>query len=438
MSEKKTLLKGTFLLTASGILSRFIGFYNRIFLSKTIGAENIGIYQLIFPILMVIYCVTIQGIQTALTKLVASLSSQREEQSIRFLLRFSLLLSLMLAFFFTGILILFPEQLCTILLHRPDCASYLQLSAIAIPFVSIKGILHGYRIGRKKVGISASSHLFEQIIRVASIVALTHCINAKWTSTPYLAAIGMLLGEVLSCFYTVIYYCIAQKKDEMLQASAIPKDSIIREFFQLSIPLTGNRLIVSVLSGLQAMITPILLTQFYHNQSVAMELFGILSGMAMPFLFFPTAITNSLSTLVLPMISAAKANHNDKQIKKITYSCIIACMTMGIGCMLLFLIVGNSVGTMLFHESRVGEYIHKLAFVCPFFYVSSTLHAILNGLGKTKLTFYNNMIHTLIELLIMIILTPKIGIDGFIYSSFAGHIVLFILCANQIKKNILD
>lgn len=436
MSEKKALLRGTFILTAAGILSRFIGFYNRIFLSKTIGAENMGIYQLIFPVLTFVYCVTVQGIQTAMTKMVSSLHARHENSGITFLLRFSLLVSLALSFLFTGLLAVFSKEISITLLHHDDCALYLQLSAIAIPFVSVKGILHGYGIGLKKVGITASSQLIEQVVRVGFIVVLTKSVHQGWIHSPSLAIAGMLAGEIVSCLYSVLYYFLLNKAMGKQHSIPIPKDSIVRELFRLSIPLTGNRLVVSGLSSLQAIITPIVLTGYYGSQTTAMELFGILTGMAMPFLFFPTAITNSLSTLVLPTIAAAKAGHDESKIKKTTYSCILGCMAMGIGCMFFFLIFGNYAGSLLFHEPRAGHYIQQMAFLCPFFYVSSTLSAILNGLGKTRLTFYNNVTHTLVELLFLVALTPRIGINGFIYSSLIGHAVLFFLSACQIKDSI--
>lgn len=435
MSEKKTLLQGTLILTAAGILSRFIGFYNRIFLSKTIGAENMGIYQLIFPVLMFVYCVTIQGIQTALTKMVSALRTRKENSGILFLLRFSLLLSLMLAFFFTGLLVIFAKEISVNLLHHSDCILYLQLSAIAIPFVSIKGILHGYGIGLKKVGLSASSQLVEQLARVGCIIILAKSIEKGWIHSPYLAIAGMLAGEIISSLYSIIYYFAIKKNYGTQYAIPIPKESLIGELFRLSVPLTANRIVISGLNSLQSIITPIVLTKYYGSQTVAMELFGILSGMAIPFLFFPTAITNSLSTLVLPTIASAKANHNHKQIKKTTYSCVIGCMAMGIGFMFLFLLFGNYAGILLFHEERAGQYIQQMAFLCPFFYVSSTLNAILNGLGKTKLTFYNNIIHSLVQLLFLILLTPRMGINGFIYTSMIGHALLFILSAHQIKDS---
>ena len=68
---RQLLLRGTLLLTIAGILSRIMGFFYRIFLANTIGAEGMGIYQLIFPIYSVCFSLCASGIETAVSKLTA-------------------------------------------------------------------------------------------------------------------------------------------------------------------------------------------------------------------------------------------------------------------------------------------------------------------------------------------------------------------------------
>ena len=65
---KQNFISGTLLLTLTGILSRIIGFYYKIFLSRRIGAEGLGIYQLIFPVFALIISVSAAGIQTAISR----------------------------------------------------------------------------------------------------------------------------------------------------------------------------------------------------------------------------------------------------------------------------------------------------------------------------------------------------------------------------------
>ncbi len=67
---KNPLITGTLLMTASGIASRIIGFFYRIFLAQTIGAEALGIYQLIAPVFAMCFALTASSIQTSISKFV--------------------------------------------------------------------------------------------------------------------------------------------------------------------------------------------------------------------------------------------------------------------------------------------------------------------------------------------------------------------------------
>ena len=64
MKHMHILVKGTLILTLSGFLTKIIGFIYRIFLSHTIGAQGMGIYQLIFPVQALCFALTVGGIQT--------------------------------------------------------------------------------------------------------------------------------------------------------------------------------------------------------------------------------------------------------------------------------------------------------------------------------------------------------------------------------------
>ena len=71
-SLKNSLITGTLLLTLAGVLTRIIGFFYRIFLSRLIGAEGLGIYQLLSPVMALGFAVTAAGIQTAISRFVSS------------------------------------------------------------------------------------------------------------------------------------------------------------------------------------------------------------------------------------------------------------------------------------------------------------------------------------------------------------------------------
>ena len=97
MSRKQTIIRGTIILTITGFLSRFMGFFYRIFLSRTFGEEGVGLYQLIFPVYALCYSLTTAGIETAISRTVARKVSLGKEREAREFLLTGLSLSFFLA-----------------------------------------------------------------------------------------------------------------------------------------------------------------------------------------------------------------------------------------------------------------------------------------------------------------------------------------------------
>ena len=105
MNNKQFLLRGTIILTLTGFLSRIIGFFYRIFLSQTIGAEGMGIYQLIFPIHSICFAVAVGGIQTAISRFVAARIALKDEQGARDIFFIGTFLSVLLSLLCPGLYI---------------------------------------------------------------------------------------------------------------------------------------------------------------------------------------------------------------------------------------------------------------------------------------------------------------------------------------------
>lgn len=96
-STKSTLLTGTLFLTLAGILTRIIGFFYRIFLSRTIGAEGLGIYQLIAPVTAICFAFTAAGIQTSISKFVSMEVGRKNDAGAKTYLSIGLFISLCLS-----------------------------------------------------------------------------------------------------------------------------------------------------------------------------------------------------------------------------------------------------------------------------------------------------------------------------------------------------
>lgn len=123
------------------------------------------------------------------------------------------------------------------------------------------------------------------------------------------------------------------------------------------------------------------------TSSEALRLYGVLTGMALPCILFPSALTTSIGTVLMPAVSAAQASDDNRRIIRLLKQSVGSCFILGLGCCLFFLIFGNFLGRVLFHSSAAGSFILTLSWICPFLYTNTALTSIINGLGK-------NILHT--------------------------------------------
>lgn len=436
--SKNTIIKGTLILTIAGLLTRLIGFFYRIFLSKALGAETLGLYQLIFPVYGICYTIYASGIQTAISKLVAEEAAKGSTKSAKRVLKTGILLSVTLASIISVIIYSSSDFIATKLLLHAESASSLRILAYVFPFCGITACINGYYYGLKKAGVPALTQLVEQIVRVGFVyfVAL-YFGGGKIKATCELAVAGIVFGEIASNIYNLI--SLTTQKKEPKASAGVEKQyqsRFLNALLKMSVPLTANRLFISVLHSFEAILIPAMLQKSGLSDSEALSLFGILNGMAIPFLLFPSTITNSLSVLLLPAISEASAKQNTKLIAhtaavSIKYSLILGIFSTG-----FFLFFGSPLGMSVFHIEEAGTYLVVMAWLCPFLYTATTLSSIINGLGKAHLTFLNSVAGLSLRIILLALIIPKFGIYGYLISVLISQLVTTALDVIIVVKNI--
>lgn len=417
MGKRRTFIKGTIILIIAGVLSRIIGFFFRIFLSRTLGADGLGIYQLIFPIQGFCYALCAAGIQTVISGFVAANISSRKEASPLSILKNGLFLSVL--FSISAALFLHKNAgwIAIHILSEKRCTLPLQYLSYSIPFSSIHNCICGYYYGYNKAGIPAFSQLLEQVVRVAStyLVWLAVCGNGQ-NFTPQNAVLGAIAGEIFSSGFCILTLNISKIHGLQL--------NLIKKIAKASVPLTSNRVMLSIFQSAEAILLPAQLKNSGLSSSDALSIYGILTGMALPFIMFPATITNSMSTLLLPAIAQADSDNNQNRIKVSTESSVMVSMILGILCTGIFYRYGKDMGNVLFNNATSGYYLMVLAWLCPFMYLSTTLSSILNGLGHTSDTFILNIISITIRILFTLLLVPKYGISAYLCGVLVSQFVL--------------
>lgn len=437
------LLRGTVILTLAGFATRFIGFFYRIFLSNAMGAELMGIYQLVFPVFTICYTIFAMGIQTALSRLIASETGRGNYRNIYRILRIGILLSVGLALLLSFLVYIFADQIALRFLLEARSASSLRLVAIAFPFCGITACINGYYYGLKKTAVPATTQLVEQAFRVLVVYMIALYAGAGDIRVSCeIAVIGLVAGELASCIYNLTSIFFIKLPPDLsaegpgLQNTVSRRSTILHNLLSLSVPLSANRLLLSILHSIEAILIPAMLRRSGLSSQDAMVTFGVLNGMSIPFIMFPTAITNALAVLVLPTISEAQAAGNNNTIGKTTsitikYSLIIGIISSGV-----FIAFGRDLGNAVFHNEASGNYLTILAWLCPFLYLTSTLGSVINGLGKAHITFVNSVIGTISKIILIATLIPSQGINGYLFAVLIGQLIITALDACAVIRNV--
>ena len=440
MYNKKTILKGTFILTAAGLITRIIGFFNRIFLADLMGARELGVYQLIFPVYTVAFSFCCQGIQTALTKLVSEYYAKNETCILKRLLSVSLTISCSLGFLCFIVIYHFAPEISIHVLRSKECIPYLRIIAFGVPLIAVKGCINGFFLGMKNSSVSAVSLLIEQSARVIGIYLLSLFLIAPTGFDASIVVYGPIIGEIFSCLYAVIRFVLYSKKNPLFSA-AQSTDACSLSFFSTGklllkdcIPLTANRLSLTLLQSLESVLIPGMLYLYYQDNNLSLELYGILTGMSLPFIMFPSTITNSLSTMLLPAVSSANATKDTCFVRSTTEQSIHFCSIIGILSAAIFIIFGKELGIVVFDNQTSGEFLVQMALLCPFIYIATTLSSILNGLGKTTLNLLFFIISISIRIAFILFVVPVVGIKGYMWGLLISYLLLTMLVLIPINQ----
>lgn len=430
---KYALLTGTLLLTSAGLITRSLGFFYRIFLSRTIGAEGLGVFNLLHPVFGICFALCAGSIQTAISQSVAA-NVRRGRSTFRTGLTISVLISIILAY---GI-IQFKDFLAVHVLMEPRCAPLLIFIAVSVPCAAIHACINGYYYGMQRPQIPALAQIMEQTIRIGAVFLIADImLEAGMEITVQLAVLGHLIGEIASSLYTIVAYrFFPPKMPEGVTHIHSSFHETAPGLMEVAMPLMGNRLVLNILASVEAIMIPSRLQMSGLSDSAAFSVYGVLTGMALPFILFPSTVFNSLAVLLLPTVAKAQSEGDEKKIGSAISMSLRYCLYVGILCIGIFTLFGDDLGVSVFKDQTAGTYMTILAWLCPFIYLVTTMGSILNGLGLTSITFLQNVSALLIRLLFVLFGIPRFGILAYLAGLLVSELLLAMMHILTLRKRV--
>lgn len=398
----KSLVKTVALITGFSILTRIAGFLFRVYLSRAIGAEALGLYQVAFSVFIVLLTIVSSGLPFIVSRLTASYRVGENHKKQSGLLMSAIIIGLVVSALLCVCVLIF-RSIFSKLFTDASCMMILIVLLPALVFSSVYSVVRGALWGQGNYFGLCVSEFFEQIVRifvcvlmlspVASVV--TNSVSAAWSLTIACAA-SMV-------FVLLLYFIYGGRLSK-------PKD--FKQLLRRSTPITGVRVGGSLAQPLVALIIPARLMSIGYSSSQAMSLFGVAVGMTMPLLFVPSALIGALSTALVPDISMAVAKEDTKHIETRIRTSIIFALFISAMVVPLFAGAGEEIGQFLYGNSLSGLILASSAWIMLPMGLNNITSSLLNSLGYEIRSCINYFIGAIVMFLAMWFLPIICGINA--------------------------
>lgn len=419
----KRIFKAFFTVTSIAVITRGISFIFKIFISRELGAEVMGLYQICFSVFSLFAAVAVSGIPVTISRITAETQALSDIKGQRAATTTALLISLMISMTVTTVFYSFPA-LASLFFTDERCT---RLFLIILPTMltsSIYAVIRSHFWGKQNYFVYSMAEATDEIIKVAACTLFIFLMH-NVISTEYSLAYAMLVSD---CIVAALLIVVFFKSGGRL---AYP--TMGRQVVKSAAPLTITRLCGSMMGMFVSLALPAVLVGAYGlTNAEATAEYGRASGMVMPLLLAPSSVVGSLSVVMIPEIAARNAgggNNLTSAIDRSTdFTCAVACAAF-----IAFAACGREIGSLLYADEKVGEQLSFAAFIVLPLSLNAITSTSLNSLGKENLTFISSVIGYVFLAAGILILPRHMGIYGYYTSFFVFHCVT-LLC-NYLQLN---
>ena len=420
MSRDK-FLKGALILTVAGILVKIIGSANRILLSRMLGGEGIGLYQMAYPIYLLALSISSAGIPVAISIIVSERLALKDYRGADRVFKISLSMMCVTGVLF-ALLLYFGASFLTATHIVRDPRAYYAIAALApaVLFATIVSSYRGYFQGYQIMTPTAVSQIVEQFVRVAPMVTFAYMLLPRGIEY---AAAGASFGAGPGAFcglLVLLYFHYQHQKSNADHISAqtlqweISAREIISKVVRLALPVSLANIMLPVVSSLDMLIVPQRLEVAGYSIEQATTLFGYLTGMGLPLVMMATIPTASIAASIVPAISEAYTLGDIKSVNnKISVGIRLCCM-MTIPASVGMAVLATPISKMLYGTPYAGACIAVLAPSIFFLGLHQVTTGVLQGFGRTVLPVVNMVVSAAVKVWLAWVLTADLnyGIIG--------------------------
>ena len=421
------------LLTAVGVAVRSVSLAFNSLITRSIGAEGVGLFALIGTVYSFAVTFATSGISLTVTRLTSAAIGEGKSGMARGILRSAFIYSLVFGSFATAVLFFGAEYFGATVLSDGRCVLPLRILSLSLLPIALSSVLSGYFVGVKRVAKNAVVQVLSQVFKLTVTVSLVLRFSRLGVAAGVTAlAVGMTLTELACFLVALVQYFI----DKHRYLRAAPSRSDFGEVLGMAVPLAVSAYIRSALLTLEHILIPRRLRARGASSGEALSAYGILHGMALPMLLYPMAPLTSFAGLLVPEFAEGNARAEHSRIDRMASEAINTTLVYSIAATVLVALFSEELGYAVYGSFEAGKYIMLMAPVLPIMYLDHVSDAMLKGIGEHVYSMWVNITDSVLSIVLVWVLIPRLGIGGYALVIVVMEGYNFALSALRLSKRV--
>ena len=492
--NKKRMFTGAAVLLVGSVIAKMLGALYRIPLTNILGAEGMGMYQLVFPVYALFMVLATAGIPTSLSRTVAEKRALGENVKKYFAVAMCALLVLGIAF---GLLMGALSDVLATRQGNADTRFGFLIIAPAITFVCVISGFRGYFQGQMYMLPTALSNVVEQVVKLAVGIGASYALAKRGVIYAVCGALfGVTVSEIVTAAYMGATYFFRSKKEKREQLVARVslqerdlqsgsendvlqgetrargdknRDNVVgcsrstekarferasrgelKGMLRVALPIAAVAALMPLANFFDSIIIVNMLEAFGLKQSVATAQYGIISGPVNSLINMPVVAIMSLAVAVVPSVSASRATRDIDGVMLKSSLCVRLAYLLGIAfAFYLAVFARNVIGALYpaLSEQNAVVAVNVLRITAAnvvFLSVMQIYVSLLQAVDKTKYAVFSLIASIIVKIVLDVVLTRYIGINGAAIASLALPVVAYFctlvsyykICGLRLEKNV--
>ena len=408
MTEKRiTFIKNALLLTSVGIAMRSVQLFLGAYISRTVGAETMGLNTLVMTAYGFALTFATSGINLTVTRLVAGAMGGTRGKEADKILRGAFLYSLLFSGIATLVLATAGGYIGRTLLGDARTTQALRILSLSLIPSALSSVIGGYFVALRRVSFNATVQVVAQIARILLTIALLGSVSGGAEESALALAVGVVLTELVASCVAFVEFIIDRRRSQ--RDSGVSFSSVAG----MALPLATSAVIRSGLLTIEHSLIPRRLVFRGESMTDALSSYGTLHGMALPLLLFPITPLSSCANLLVPEFAEAHSAGQKKHMRSLATEALTRTLAYATVLSVIISLYSEELAYVIFSSPDAGYFISFLAPVIPLMYIDHVADSMLKGVGEHIYSMWVNIIDACLSIVLVYFLIPPLGIMGY-------------------------